>query len=180
MGLTEPEVEQILGQPYRRGKDSAPYFVDEDTDDVSTYQMNLMRFDEAMVEFKIDSMKVERVIDKYPANETVHRYLTEWKTSEEACRMLTLEILMSTAAFTYVGLILLTLASLLPLGTRNGLKSWTLYTPLMALVFFELHIMSREEGWHYDFFDLYPMCALILGVWGLRLFHLVKVMRLKK
>src|SRR5262249_56648721 len=82
VGMTEPDVARILGPPSRRGKESAGYFLDEGTDDVYIYQMQMVTIDDRIVEFKTDAtsaLKEMKVIGKIPGDETVNAYLTEWK-----------------------------------------------------------------------------------------------------
>jgi len=175
VGQTQQEVVQILGSPDRSGKESAPFFVDKDVDDVYIYPMSRIRVEGGLIEFKNDSLKEMRVISKYPDDEIMSRYLADWDPPDYIANMFSRNISELACVISFVGLVLLALASLIPWGLRNGWYSWTLYTPLIALNFGSIYEMNITAGWRFDLFLLLPVYALIIACW---LFRFVKAVRL--
>ena len=180
VGLTQQEVVQILGPPDRNGKESAPFFVSEGADDVYIYPMGLIQVEGGMIEFKIDTasaLKEMRVISKFPDDEIMSRHLAEWRPNEYTESMLSHNISDLACVISFVGLVLLALASLIPWGLRNGWYSWTLYTPLIALNFGSIYEMNITAGWRFDLFLLLPVYALIIACWLYRLMKAVRLYR---
>jgi hypothetical protein len=177
IGATPPDVVRLLGPPRRSGKDWTPYFIDEDTDDVFIFQIDLIQMDGGMIEFQIDPTspsKELRVSSKYPSDEIMLRCLTEWGPPEYTYRLLRRGASDSALLISFGGLILLALASLMPFGLRHGWNSWTLYTPFLALMLGTIYEMNVGAGWRFDYFLLVPLYAVVLGCW---LFRLVKAVR---
>lgn len=175
VGMTSQEVVQILGPPWGSGKERAPRFIGKDTDDVYVYQMDLIQAEGGMIEFKIDSTSAlheMRVTDKFPDDEriaTIMRHLAAWEPPAYTSAILSREIADLVFLISGGGLILLAIASMKPFSLRNGWNSWTLYTPLIALMLGMVYEMNSGGGWRFDLYYLLPVYALIIGCWFFRL-----------
>jgi hypothetical protein len=180
VGMTEQEVLQILGPPGGHGNKETPYFVDGDPDDVYIYQMRSVSIEKGIIVFKIDatsSLKEIKVIEKYPDDETVSRTMSEWLPPDPLYSFKLGNISSMALVFSAIGLLILALLSLIPFGLPNGWISWTLYTPLIALMLGLLYEMNVTAGWRFDLFLLFPIYTLIMGCW---LFRFVKAVRLSR
>src|SRR5688572_25103070 len=112
--------------------------------------MHLIQVEGGTIEFKIDSTsasKEMKVANKYPGDERVLGYLAEWKSPVYTHRTLRGEISDLAWLISFGGLILLALASIIPFGLHNGWNSWTLYTPLIALMLGIVYEMNIGNVW---------------------------------
>jgi hypothetical protein len=74
----------------------------------------------------------------------------------------------------FLGLIVLAVASVIPMSLQAGANSWMLYLPLVAILFVVIYEWNVTAGWRFDLMLLYPIYLVILGAWSLRLWKVVK------
>jgi hypothetical protein len=167
-GMTAQQVVQILGEPYPRdrwGNENVERFF---------YQLHPLGLSDGyIISLKADTTGgEERVVDKSPTDaERLSRpepLLPDAKSgypyfsdSQTIADMATL-----TA---FGGIIALTLMAALPLPIRTGAYSWTLYAPLVALMFAIIYEIPQQAGWRFDWLLLFPAYVLILVGWLIRL-----------
>lgn len=70
--------------------------------------------------------------------------------------------------FATLGLLALTVASLIPKGLHSGWAALPLYYPLLALVFGLIYEAVERGGWRFDLFLLYPLYAIVAVAWAIR------------
>ncbi len=171
-GMTQPEVLHQLGEPFQRLSSEAPSTGPEEQ---FAYQLHpLGPLDGAVVAFHRDASGGMTVAYKSPDNEVQARGRAEWVPGGYARSRYRDTIRESALILAFVGIILLGVASLFPFGVRAGAYSWTLYIPLLALVLGLIHEACGPRGWRYDLMLIYPLYAVILIGWAVRLVPLLR------
>jgi hypothetical protein len=158
-GMKVEAVVERLGPPRQRG-----------TSLVAAEQLGfklhpLGSYEEGIVDVKADGT----VASKLPDDEAWAARGAEWIPSGTGRSVFLSEIRDMAALVALAGLLALAVAAIVPFGARGGWRSWTLYTPIAAVAFATIYESGREGGWRYDRFLTFPMYALILAGWLVRL-----------
>lgn len=74
----------------------------------------------------------------------------------------------------WLGIVLVTLATILPFWPCNNWRSLSLYFPIIALTLGLTTEATQRIGWRYDLFVLVPAYFIIVIVWIFRVIHAVK------
>jgi hypothetical protein len=74
------------------------------------------------------------------------------------------------AGFSAVGLLAVTIASLIPRNLQPGWSSLPAYYPALALVFGLAYEAVQRGGWRFDLFFILPLYAVIAVTWAVRWF----------
>ncbi len=156
-GMKREEVLQLLGEPFRAGDTLVP----EAKEQLEYGLHALGPLDEGAV--FLDGNGV--VVSKLPPGSAA----TEW-LPDRATRELREMVFVGNLGL----LALLTLATFVPVGAAS-FRSWTLYTPLVALLLGVVYELTRSPGgWRFDLFFTVP-AYLVVGAGGLlRLLFLVR------
>jgi hypothetical protein len=96
---------------------------------------------------------------------------TEWLPLD-ASLALARNVKESAAALSFIGILLLAVVAVLPIGRRGGWAAWPLYTPLVTGFFAVLYESAQRGGWRFDLFLLYPAYSVIAGGWLFRMVRL--------
>lgn len=173
IGMTEQQVVQILGQP----KDKDIWSNDDERYHYDLHPLDLVSINAVL--FNVDKAQPageKKVVDKYPTDEELSARL-EWIPDKRTYLYSTYVSTISDTAngITFFGIMLLALLAFVPDGFRGDLYSWTLYTPLVALMFGVIYEKGVTAGWRFDWFILFPAYALILLGWLVRLIIAVMV-----
>lgn len=167
IGMTQKEVIQILGEPLRRDDWSGLRY---------SYERHPLDYISlADVTFDPNSapnLEDMKVISKYPDDARMAEDLSEWLPYRSFAYDTALKAISSgSAGFSFLGLIILAIISLIPFSLRDKWTSRMLYIPLVTMLFgfiYEHHQVAAS-AWRFDLFFIYPLYAVILIAWLIRL-----------
>lgn len=168
IGMTQKEVVQILGEPFRQEDWSGLRY---------SYKRHPLGYDSwADVTFDSNSasdVQDMKVIFKYPDDARMTQDLSEWLPHQQSFEYLTAfrRISSGSASLSFIGLIILAILSLIPFSLRDKWTSRMLYIPLITILFgvvYEHHQVAAS-AWRFDLFFIYPLYAVILIGWLIRL-----------
>ena len=171
-GMTPQEVIDLLGEPFQRST----------VGDSSTgsevqfgYQLHPLGLrDGAAVIFQAVPGAAMTVTLKSPDDESLARITGNWIPGGYTGSRYRGTITEAASILSFLGIMLLVVATMLPFGARAGASSWTLYIPLLALVLGLIYEARGPRGWRYDLMLLYPLYAIILIGWMVRLIPLLR------
>ncbi len=171
-GMTQPEVLSRLGEPFQRLSSETSSGGPEEQFVYQLYPLGSL--DGSVVAFHRDANGGMTVAYKSPDNEALARGRAEWLPQGYARSRYRDTIRESAYILVFLGIILLGVASLLPFGVRAGVYSWTLYTPLLTVVLGLIYEAGGPRGWRFDLMLIYPVYAVILIAWAVRLIPLLR------
>ena len=171
-GMTQQEVRNRLGEPFQRRTSETSSV---DLEEQFVYRLYpLGELDGSVVAFHRDSSSTMTVAYKSPDNDGLARGRAEWIPRGYTRSQYRDTIKEPLYILAFLGIILLSVASLFPFGVRAGAYSWTLYTPLLALLLALIYEACGPRGWRYDLMLIYPLYAIILIGWAVRLIPLLR------
>ena len=156
-GMKREEVLHVLGEPFRAGDTLVP----EAKEQLEYGLHALGPLDEGAI--FLDGNGV--VVSKLPPGSAGPEWLPARPTRD----------LRETAFVVNLGLLaLLTFATFVPVGAAS-FRSWTLYTPLAAILLGTVYELTRSPGgWRFDLFFTVPAYLVVAAGWLLRLVLLVR------
>lgn len=173
IGMTQKQVVQILGQPLRQDNWSGLRYSYE-RHPLNYISMADVTFDPNSAP-NVEDMKV---ISKYPDDTRMAEDLSEWIPYPNSFEYDTaLERISSgSATFSFLGLVILTTLSLIPFNLRDKWTARMLYVPLATILFGIIyeHHQTVSYAWRFDLILIYPLYAVILIAWLIRLIIVVK------
>lgn len=167
VGMTKKEVFQITGEP-----------ITYDNWDGLRYSFRrhpLNYISHSQVTFDPDSAQDQeemKVISKYPDDTTMAEDLSEWLPDRGYTYQAAIERISSgSAGFSFLGIIILAILSLIPFRLRDKWTSRMLYIPLVTILFGVIyeHHQTASSAWRFDLFFLYPLYGIISIGWLIRL-----------
>ncbi len=166
VGMTQKQVVQILGQPSRQDNWSGLRYSYE-RHPLDYISMTEVTFDPNSAT-TVDNLKV---ISKYPDDTRMAEDLSEWLPHQPgfAYDNALERISNISAPFAFFSLVILAILSLIPFNLRDKWTARMLYIPLATLVFVVVYEHHQADGWRFDLFLLYPLYAVILICWLVRL-----------
>ena len=172
VGMTQQEVLSKLGEPFPRLASETPVAGPEEQFVYKLYPLGAL--DGSIIAFHRNAGGGMRVAYTSPDAESLARGRAEWFPQGYARSQYRDTISQAACVLALLGIILLGVASLFPFGVHANAYSWPLYTPLLALVLGLIYEVSGPRGWRYDLMLLYPLYALILIAWVIRLSPLLR------
>jgi hypothetical protein len=175
-GMTRQEVERTVGAPFQK----LPSVRDGHQGEDWVYRLHpLGASDEGRVTFETPTpgaaAEAMRVVGRHPRDDRWRVVRAAWIPGGYTATLYARNIADAAAMLSLAGLLVLALLSILPFGARAGWRSWTLYTPLVAVLLGVLYELPQRGGWRFDrMFLLYPASALILAGWLVRLVIVLK------
>lgn len=104
-----------------------------------------------------------RLLRKSPEDDVAERIRrTWWPQGYTRARLIDL-LRGSAGPITLLGLLLLAVASLLPIGPGGRWTSWTLYLPVLGAAFGAIYESTVRKGWRFDLLLVYPLQAVVAG-----------------
>lgn len=171
-GMSQQDVLDRLGEPFQRlpSQSSAG-----GAEEQFVYQLHpLGAHDAGAVGFRRVVAGPMLLTDKFPDDAAWARGRAEWIPSGYTRVRYRETIVQAASVISLGGLLLLGLGSVLPLGVRAGMSSWTLYIPLLALLLGLIYEAGAPRGWRFDLLLVYPVFAVILIGWAVRLVPLLR------
>lgn len=109
------------------------------------------------------------VASKRPEGELWAVVRDEWLPRGYGRSVLMNEVRTILGVVSIAALLALAVAALVPVGAQGSWRSFSLYTPLVALLSAALYESTRAPGWRFDSCLLVPIHAVVLGGWLVRL-----------
>lgn len=164
-GMTVPQVVDILGQPRAEPRPSDLYPGEE----VWTYQLHpLGALDEGYLVFTKDRSDTPKLTLKLPSDDVWAAARADWLPQGYTRARYEETIAEAGAFFAFCGLVALAIAAILPFRTHGRWTSWTLYTPLIAVLLAAVYENNITAGWRFDFYVLVPLYFIISVGWLIR------------
>ena len=172
-GMTQQEVLGLMGEPFQRHLSETSSTGPEEQFVYRLYP--LASPDGSAVGFRRDPGGAMTVAYKSPDDDGLARGRAEWIPRGYSRSRYRDAIREPLVILAFLGIILLGVATLVPFGVRAGAYSWTLYIPLLTLLLGVIYEACGQGGWRYDLMLLYPLYALILIGWAVRLIPLLRI-----
>ena len=174
-GLTKKEVTDILGEP-----DYQDTWNDEERYQYKLHPMDLAH--SADVCFNLPSpteTAVQKVVSKFPEDEHLEKNQSDWWPDSQSFRYSSYKnsIALCISALSFIGIVLITLVTLLPIWALKDCYALSLYFPIAAILLAGSYEYVQKDGWRFDVVFLLPMYLAIVGVWIFRVALLVNVGR---
>jgi len=171
-GMTQQEVLSRLGEPFQR-LPAEPSSGGREEEFV--YQLHpLDALDGGGLAFSRNVAGEMTLSSKSPDDVSWKRRRSEWVPRGYSRLRYRQTIVETATILAFGGIILLGVLTLLPFGAKAGVYSWTLYTPLLALLLGVIYEIGASRGWRFDLMLLYPVYAVILIGWAVRMMPLVR------
>ena len=171
-GMTQPEVLRTLGEPFQRLSSETSSTGSEVQFGYQLHPLGMQ--DGAAIIFQAAPGGALTVTLKSPDDEDQARVNADWVPDGYTGSRYRGTITDTAYMLSFLGIMLLVVATVLPFGVRAGVYSWTLYLPLLALVLGLIYEARGPTGWRYDLLLLYPAYAIILIGWAVRLIPLLR------
>jgi hypothetical protein len=165
-GMKREEVLRLLGPPWRSGESLVPGSKEQ-----LEYRLHALGpLDEGAVFLDADGA----VVSTLPEGESWRESRDEWLPRGQG-RMVARDALCALAwVVAFAAILVLAAVALLPFGATS-FRSWTLYTPLVALLFGGVYELARAPGgWRFDLFLMVPAYLVIAVGWLVRLVLLLR------